>query len=47
MDLTGVSATDRENTGRAVAIQYFGFAADGVGLVIPLDLPLDETASWR
>ncbi|MFB6516503.1 hypothetical protein [Streptomyces sp. NPDC056401] len=42
-----MSATDKENTGRAVAIQYFGFAADGVGLVIPLGLPLDETTSRR
>lgn len=46
MVLSGAKATDNESTGWAVIIQHLDFAiavaADGVGLVVPLD----ETTPW-
>ncbi|MFD5142883.1 hypothetical protein [Streptomyces sp. NPDC058401] len=46
MVLSGANGTDNENTGWALVIQHFDFAiavaADGVGLVIPLD----EATPW-
>ncbi|WP_407841850.1 hypothetical protein ACE1OC_00590 [Streptomyces sp. DSM 116496] len=37
--LSGATATDHADTGRAVVVQYFAIAVadDGVGLVVPLD----------